>query len=173
MHKRVILEGVDGSGKTTLLHRLMDDFHFLTPVVNELGPEQDFDAWWLSELDKEYPQGIVPIHDRFYYSELVYGPILRGERRGTKTTHITVRNRLRKEAFLIHCRPMLGSIMDGAQVNEQMDGVLTHLPELLAGYDTIMHNQTYHYGMRYAPYDYHFKSDYTKLIKQLEPYLLS
>jgi len=169
--KRVIIEGVDGSGKTTLIEKLRREFHFLTPVVNTLRSEQDFEKWWPEVLSTDYGDR-VPIHDRFYYSELVYGPILRGNSIGSKALHLRVRNQLRREAFLVHARPTLGSITQEAQVSDQMEGVLDHLPELLNGYDSIMKMQPIYYGNRFLTYDWHYKSDYLTLVDRLERYLL-
>ena len=169
--KRVIVEGVDGSGKSTLIENLISEFHFLTPVVNSAGPEQDFNSWWPEVLSKEY-DGLVPIHDRFYYSELVYGPILRGKLLGDKKIHIEVRYKLRREAFLIYCRPTLKSILQESQVNEQMEGVSTHLVGLLEGYDKLMQMQPVYYDHRFIVYDWHYKSDFNTVVRRLEEYLL-
>jgi hypothetical protein len=170
--KRIIVEGVDGSGKSTLIEGLLREFHFLTPVVNEKRGEQDFEKWWPEVLDTHY-HGLIPIHDRFYYSELVYGPVLRGTLTGSLELHKSVREQLRAEAFLIYARPSFGSIAEKARVNQQMNGVLTHLPELLDGYDTIMQTQIDYYGHnRFFTYDWRFKSDFNLLLKQLDRYLI-
>lgn len=170
--KRVIIEGPDGAGKSTLIEQLRQEFHFLTVVVNYKQDKQDFDTWWLKELDTSYGGMKIPIHDRFYYSELVYGPIIRGSLAGKKEVHIKVRTRLRHEAFLVYCRPTLASISKGVQVNEQMEGVNTHLRQLVDGYDKIMAEQPDFYGDRFMPFDWHYKSDYHQLVKRLEDYLL-
>ena len=169
--KRIIVEGVDGSGKTTLIEGLRREFHFLTPVVNTLRSEQDFDKWWPEQMEKDWGD-LVPIHDRFYYSELVYGPIIRGELLGDRDIHRAVRDRLRREAFLIYMRPSLSSVIKESQVNEQMDGVHDHITELLEGYDKIMAKQPLYYGDRYIVVDWRFKSDQKIATERVERYLL-
>jgi thymidylate kinase len=170
--KRIIVEGIDGSGKSTLISELRSEFHFLLPVVNDKQSEQNFNEWWPYQLEVEYQPGIIPIHDRFYYSELVYGPVIRGSLVGDRKVHIDVRNQLRKEAFLIYCRPTLANIIKDSKTNEQMDGVLTNLPELLEGYDKIMQMQPVYYGNRFLVYDWHYRSDFNTLVRQLEGYLV-
>ena len=169
--KRIIVEGVDGSGKTTLIDKLRSEFHFLTVVVNEKQADQDFENWWPKILETDHGDR-VPIHDRFYYSELVYGPIIRGNSLGSPALHVRVRNQLRREAFLIYARPSLDAIIKGAEVNPQMDGVKVYLEELTNSYDAIMRAQQHYYDGRFYQYDWRYKSDYPALVDKLERYLL-
>ena len=75
----VIIEGPDCSGKTTISEMLASAFN--VPMIHSPGvvhtPDQlDERLFWCDELCKIQRL----IMDRcFYFSELVYGPILRGE----------------------------------------------------------------------------------------------
>ena len=72
-----IIDGADGSGKTTLAKRLSDItgykyFHFSYPktIEEKLNMVQNY-----REFIKNNPNAIL---DRSWYSEMVYGPVMRG-----------------------------------------------------------------------------------------------
>lgn len=171
--KRIILEGMDSSGKTTLIKTITDNFHFLVPVVNELGPEQDFNAWlslqiWDSGLDAPH----VPIHDRFFYSEIVYGQVLRHSVNIDRHIRVTVAEHLRQNAFLIYCRPSTHMMWKTLNNNVQMKGVQDNFAALLGDYDLTMTEEQQLYGDdRFVRYDWTGDS-IVGLLNQLDHYLL-
>lgn len=169
--KRIIIEGADGTGKTTLISSLQAEFpNRLVLIRNSKEDKQDFDNWWMDELNYDHSP-VVPIHDRFYYSELVYGPLLRGKINGKKSVHNTVRQNLRAEALLIYCRPTYSKIREGVQTNPQMEGVSDHLMEIVERYDKLMGFEDYHFNRRSIMYDYSFKSSYEAVVRRVKEYL--
>jgi len=148
--KRIIVEGMDGSGKTTLIVELMERFHFLVSIVNTLGPEQDFDRWWLLKINANRAPW-VPIHDRFFYSELVYGPILRGYVKAKLEVTEQVQSALRENALLIYCRPTFLKL----DTQPQMEGVIEHTDNLQTAYDQLMvKERTFYPEGRFHVYDW-------------------
>ena len=73
----IIIDGPDGSGKTTLAKRLADItgyeyFHFSYPTS---PAEKRCMVQKYRDFIKNHPNAIL---DRSWYSEMVYGPIVRG-----------------------------------------------------------------------------------------------
>lgn len=168
MQKRIIIEGMDSTGKSTLIERLQYEFHTLKPMVNTLGPEQDFDRWWPEVLDRT--TRLTPIHDRFFYSELVYGFNLRGYVKATAAIQNQVVTRLRDEALLIYARPSNEAIMRTINNKPQMEGVTDKSQRLLTAYDELMWREQIYYGRRFAFYDWEKGSG--AAIALVERYLL-
>lgn len=169
--KRIVVEGMDSSGKSTLIRRLLDEFHFLTRVVNEKGPDQDFNRWWPHQLyGEEIRPPYVALHDRFFYSELVYGTILRGHLNADPTVASRVHMHLRRNALLIYCRPGWITMKTTLMNQPQMAGVLEHFDELGDEYDMLMAAEATHYGDRYLRYNWE-TSDIKDVIKVVEKYL--
>lgn len=76
----IIVEGPDNSGKSTLITHIQDwlgdgDTY---PVIKSIGPKADYD-WWMGQLTQPPTSLLTTIRDRFFFSELVYGPIFRGK----------------------------------------------------------------------------------------------
>lgn len=71
----IIICGPDNSGKTTLARRLANEFD-LTYHRGTKGPSTDYDFWMetLVSPPEVLAQGVW---DRFFYGELVYGPLCR------------------------------------------------------------------------------------------------
>jgi thymidylate kinase len=170
--KRIVVEGMDSTGKSTLIRTLKDQFHFLEIVVNEKGPEQDFNFWWPSMLfDSMTEPPYVPIHDRFFYSELVYGEVLRGYVNADADVAKRTRDHLRRESMLIYCRPDVQSIEETLANKEQMSGVASNFHKLLRKYDELIHEESMWYGLRYASYNW-TGEDPRLVIARVERYLL-
>ncbi len=169
-YPRVIVEGMDGAGKTFLARQLADQFD-LQYVRNEKGPREDIGWWWMDQLHW-FPGDPIPLNDRFFYPELVYGPVLRGNIVATFATVEYVSNFLRSYAFLIYCRPPIPVIQKGVEVEDQMDGVKDNFKTLLGTYDKLMIKEFDHY-----PKERCFKYDWTQpiqlqnLIGRVEEYL--
>jgi hypothetical protein len=148
--KRIIVEGMDGSGKTTLINDLMERFHYLVCTVNVKGPDQDFNTWWRAQLNSSRGP-YMQIHDRFFYSELVYGPVLRGYVNASTEVLHDVRTQLQANAMLIFCRPRYQRKPTGPQ----MEGVVAHHRELKEAYDTLMQEErTFYPAGRFQVYDF-------------------
>src|SRR6266498_3187089 len=78
----IIVEGPDGSGKTTLVNELFYIFkeQFPLAIAHSPGPRPHVVEHTFEAFAYEVKGGNRPvIHDRLFFSELVYGKILRGE----------------------------------------------------------------------------------------------
>lgn len=168
--KRVIVEGMDGTGKSTLVTHLWTEFTHLTPVVNKLGPDQDLFNWWLKHLVPN-SLGLTPVYDRFFYSELVYGPIIRGHLKVTHEQVLFMYNQLREKALLIFARPSIEDILSVINNKEQMKGVEDHLHDLVLKYDEVMMQEADHYGRRFYVYDWRHENEPGRVTKFVRDYL--
>lgn len=168
--RRIILEGADGSGKSTLIEALRYRFHNLEVVRNELGPNQDFLKWWPEQLDRE-ESPLIPIHDRFFYSELVYGPILRGKLAVEGPIIGNISWFLRSSSMLIYARPPLSVVRKHSHDRKQMEGVHDQLSQIYELYDQIMGSEMSWYGDRFVYYDWTREGDLGKVEAAVEKYL--
>lgn len=98
----IILEGPDGSGKTTLANKIKDQTGFM---LLHRSHQTDSNA---ESLFDEYAQVIKAgkncIMDRGWYSEMVYGPVMRGASAITYPQMYELERLLAKNgALIIHC----------------------------------------------------------------------
>jgi len=169
--KRIIVEGMDATGKTTLINELVSRFHNLEIIVNERGPEQNFNYWLPAILWDRDPTGLIPIHDRFFYSELVYGKVLRGHTNIALSIEGVVRDTIREQALLIYSRPPVDIIRSSLGDNrEQMNGVRETWSELLSEYDRVMAVEQDYYKERYVIWNWYMDSS-EDIAKKVERYL--
>lgn len=171
--KRIVVEGVDGSGKTTLIKHLMRLYGDLWLIRNEKNDKQDFDTWWFDTLNQQPSKwGSVPIHDRFFYSELVYGPVLRGYVRAMDEVVGRVQRQLREQAFLIYARPGDAVIYRGLESQDQMEGVKVQIDALIDQYDEVMITEEGVYPeSRFYTYDWEAKDEPQKVGQAIQRYL--
>lgn len=167
---RVIVEGMDGSGKTVLVNHLTRCFPELERIVNEKGPDQDFSIWWPEILDKEQ-DGSTPIHDRFFYSELVYGPIIRGHINAEPNLITNVLWFLRAGSLLIYARPHTDYLKKGIEANKQMEGVTEKTQQLLELYDQLMAAEKDWYKNRFFHYVWHRDGELDRVTEIVRGYL--
>lgn len=169
--KRIIVEGMDATGKSTLIETLVRHLHGLKIVINEKGPEQSFNFWLTDQL-KADTYGLTPIHDRFFYSELVYGQVLRGYVNIDPEIHDLVRDHLRHDALLIYARPPVDIIKHHLDDNRaQMNGVRETWSDLLSEYDRIMNIEQEHYEDRYVIWNWYMDST-SEILRKVERYLV-
>jgi len=137
----IILEGPDGAGKTSLLEVITHKWHGAPPdnynvqVTHSPGPlPKDLYYHAMKILRDAKP---VCILDRFpYFSESVYGKVLRPYPLMNTHEFIALRERLLKmRPLVIYCRPPLTMLKETHTVKEQMHGVEEHYNELVDGYD--------------------------------------
>jgi len=169
--KRIIVEGLDGAGKTVLVQRLKVELGSKVDViVNQKQSEQDFNVWWPEQLERSDKEP-VPLHDRFFYSELVYGPLIRGH---ISAEPILVQNMLwflRSSAMLIYARPHSDRLLAGSKVNHQMEGVHDKFLELLNLYDELMETEKQWYKDRFIHFVWHREGEFENVVKLVRGYL--
>lgn len=173
-YSRIVVEGMDGSGKTTLVNNLVEflgDRAYPVPGYNRVpaGLKPPMQRWWMEQLAHN-PVGQVVVHDRFFYPELVYGPILRGKVIMDESTQAYVQNFLRERAFLIYCRPKIEVIKVGVTKEEQMTGVREKFHDLLQRYDEVMIEEAPHYNGRFFRYDWTDEKGLVRLAQRLSGY---
>lgn len=152
MTKRIIIEGADGSGKTSLLEYLRGEISNLETIRNTLEDKQNFNQWWPMAMA---PLRLaVPIHDRFFYSELVYGPVIRGKINAEPWLVQHMQEWLGRDAFLIYARPPREVILLHLEEKEQMLGVRQNINELIDRYDELLLSQYDRYKRRFYTYDW-------------------
>lgn len=145
------VEGPDGSGKSTLVKYLGRLLNY--KVIPTQGPPK---AW--AECHKRIQERIEPgiVCDRSsgLISELVYGPVIRGET-VTKEEFIwdTVRSLVHTVTF-VYCRPpTLHPTFRKSENSEHVERVKNRLPKLLDRYDEVM-SRLVREGGRVIRYDY-------------------
>lgn len=164
---RIIVEGMDGAGKTTLIEKLVEHIPNLVVVRNTLDDKQNFEKWWPQEVDRE-KSGLVPVHDRFFFSEIVYGPVLRGKINAPQTLVDNIAWFLRTTAFLIYVRPHSDLVRKGVNELDHMVGVKENFDALLDLYDNVMAVEKSWFHERFFHYDW---NNYSDLILKLREYL--
>lgn len=172
INARVVVEGMDGSGKTSLVNKILSglgsDTSYL--VRNDRGPDRDLRTFWLDSLG-DNPVGRVAVHDRFFYPEVIYGPILRNKISVEGGTIEYVSKYLRNFAYLIYCRPPTSIIAAGVQVEEQWPGVRENFIRLLDQYDDTMMMESQWYQDRFLRFDWTADEAEAELLVSLARYL--
>jgi thymidylate kinase len=152
--KRIIVEGIDGSGKSTVIHMLLERVAGVRLVEGfKHSGFSSYPVWLNSQLNGS-PSPSTPIHDRFFYSELVYGPILRQRIDVTPHTYEETIRQLRRSAMLIYCRPPLKIIRKSSTVKPQMEGVDDNLAKIYEEYENLMMDESEYYRDRFLLWDF-------------------
>ncbi len=115
----IIIEGADKTGKTTLAKEITERYgyryhHFGPPGPN---PAEEY-AEFLINLKEPV------VCDRFFYGEMVYGPLLRGKSlMTTRQINMIEQMCLAHNAYLIHAEPKLDIINN--RMHELGDDMIT------------------------------------------------
>ena len=157
--KRIIVEGPDGSGKSTLMEHLAINYGSRVAWIagfKHQYEEPNYVKWLTYQMTRE-DNGLIPMHDRLFYSELVYQPIFRPEDMVIPGIFAdSVKEILRREAFLIYCHVPYDQLVKYATNKEQMPGVMDNLRKIYQGYQNVMAEEAPHYMKlrHYAAYDF-------------------
>ena len=135
----IIVEGPDGAGKTTLVGKLTSSFRLMKS--HSAGPEGDVRGRVYDALGAAV-RGHDPIkvHDRLFFSEVVYGPLLRGECRFSDVeTDFVWRVLGALETPLIFCLPPYEVVRENVSlsVNDQLVGVSENLRTIYSSYEEL------------------------------------
>ena len=151
----IILEGGDGTGKSQAASILGQKFDLR--VVHSPGYIENF---FIAALNYHmmFPREVI-VYDRFYYSELVYGPILRGESRVPEWFGFYVEEMLKKvKPLFIWCDVPNEVARENITKYEQLEGVSENLSDILGAYRELA------YDPHKSPFLFKWamKHDYTK-----------
>jgi thymidylate kinase len=154
----IIVEGPDGAGKTVLAGLISKKYPQLA------GPNYELKR---SELHKKDVRGRVYralaeairgtrplLHDRLFWSELVYGPILRGDCKFKVTEQELIVNLFAAlNVPIIFCIPPFEVVKQNVGKDEHITGVGEHVAEIYAAYSDVFWraNQT---TLNVVKYDY-------------------
>jgi thymidylate kinase len=168
---RIIVEGPDGGGKTRLVNDLLLKFEpAIQPTVSfKKSDFTQFTKWLVFTLAIDYDS--VPIHDRFFYSELVYGRIIRNRVDMPELFISDMKWELPRETLLIYARPDMDTLLKGARVEDQMEGVEEKFTELVEAYDTLMLEQRTRYNDRFYRYNWKDSREPDAVVKHVQRYL--
>jgi thymidylate kinase len=171
--KRIILEGPDGSGKTQLGRVLANRFPQLILVdgFKHQTQEKVYENWVFQQLLYD-PVDRIPMFDRLYYSEIVYGMALRAHVDVMPHAQRQIEQHLRTTSFMIYCSIPLPELQSSAARSPQMEGVLDNLPIIHEQYERLMMDEYRYYGpRRFQHYDYTQNATEQGLMDKLEMYL--
>lgn len=140
----IIIEGADGTGKTTVGEALSECLK--APLIHSPSGAaiQDKMQWVLSMLNLHCarPDKLV-IYDRFYFSEFVYGPILRGGIAYPQWFIETVQQVFLPEVqpVIVFCDTSDENARRGLTSREQLAGVKKNISRILEDYRALMLDQ--------------------------------
>ena len=99
----IILEGPDGSGKSMLAQKLAQQTGYMLMHRSQPKSEED-KARMMDEYKQVIKSGKNVIFDRCWYSEMVYGPVMRDTSVISHTQMFELeRMMMRNGAIVIHC----------------------------------------------------------------------
>lgn len=167
----VIVEGPDGAGKSTLCKKLLEDFH------GELGS-----SWYNTIPIREKLSGgrIVArvanaiavdwswrgmsqevLYDRLFFSELVYGPVLRGSCAFTRSqAHEVVETLWGMKVPVIYCRSDVPTMRKNIRKKPQLEGVPEQFDQIVKEYDFLL-GKGYWDEVHPVVYDYNYQEPST------------
>jgi len=135
----ILLEGPDGSGKTTLAKQLAKQTGYKQVCFSYPKSEQE-KAEMLSMYEKVIKSAGNVIIDRCWYSEMVYGPILRKENNISFPQMYTLERLLAKKgAMIIYCTGDRNTLWE--RCLKRGEDYVTDLEDFInicRGYNTLM-----------------------------------
>jgi len=152
----IIIEGCDNTGKTTLQKEILERYPGLREGYKQERPPEDKQPymdrlWGFLGQPVSYTRPFV--FDRLYFSELVYGPILRGNVIFTKSESVIINKMIKRHrALIIYARRSLYEIMKDFDSRDQLNGVKENLPLIHYAYDEVM--EPYSNSCNFVMYDY-------------------
>lgn len=149
----VIIEGPDHAGKTTLIQHLQGHFGDaveLSPSSRMTKDQRNDPRFRDPEAVKERvysaichkspiaSQGPVQVHDRLFFSELVYGEILRGKSCFNWAESVHIRRLLTAiTPPIVFCLPPLESITSKIYGSNEMEGVTDNITKIYQAYQAL------------------------------------
>jgi hypothetical protein len=147
----IIVEGPDGAGKSTLVEEICN--HFDLQERQHEGNKSRDDMYKLTRARTytglaaavENDTGQPLIYDRFYFSEIVYGPLQRDGKVQFSTQEQYMIEAILKALScpIIFCLPDLDAVIENIRASEQMKGVLGIAENLYERYSGIYWSMHY------------------------------
>lgn len=181
----IVVEGPDGAGKTVLVGQLTKDFPRLKMAVDVWEKRGEADKHKeerrISTVRQrtytaigEAFKGTKPlIHDRLFYSEMVYGPLLRNYVKfHPMEAEFIHRAFLTLQCPIVICLPPFTVVENNVHnTQDHLDGVNERIEELYGGYlahvADLMQTEA-----NFVVYDYtRGEKDYDPLVERIERYL--
>lgn len=137
----IVVEGPDGAGKTRLVKSLAQEFELqvASPGNRDQLWENDVRGRVYSALGASVNATAPPlIHDRLFFSELVYGPVLRKHLQFSVIERRFIWKLFRViQPPIIMCLPPLEVIEENLQGEHHIPGVVENIEALYEGYSRI------------------------------------
>jgi thymidylate kinase len=171
----IIIEGCDNTGKTTLREQLLAAVPKLIVGPKLEKPPIDrteyMEFLWTT-FGKNPKETHDLIFDRFFFSEVVYGPILRGKVAYTRSEKTAIHNLLRyHRPLVIHCRQSVESIMETFEEREQLEGVKERISSIVMAYDTVFSDFDLIKDLEFMRYNYKQPRELVRTISHVQDYL--
>jgi len=132
------VEGPDGSGKSTLVPRLANRLNLRG--VQTQGPPRSWSEC-LGRVERRIIPGVVCDRSSGLVSELVYGPVLRGETLGKEEWIWDLVKAVRGSVVFVYCRPPIDSMQMDFRPDEDpvhVGGVVARYGRIVDRYDEVM-----------------------------------
>lgn len=149
----VIIEGPDHAGKSTLIQHILETFPDSVELSEHsrlTSSQRNSEAYREATAVHErvyssicHPspiasQGKVQIHDRLFFSELVYGEVLRGSSTFGWDETVHVRRLLTAiSPPIVFCLPPLEKITSKIYGSDQMEGVTDNITRIYQSYEAL------------------------------------
>jgi hypothetical protein len=135
----IIIEGPDGAGKTTLCEHLSATYNL--PIKEWNIPREELrdnpaPRYW--EALQDAFSNTIYIHDRLFFSSLVYGPVLDGKDQLTREDAATARRVIYALACpIVLCMPPRDVVTENIKKNKQLEGVDTKIGDIYDAYQLL------------------------------------
>lgn len=155
----IIVEGPDGAGKSTLVGQLCNDFR-LGVGERAARDRRELYLYTVKDTFRALTEAIVghelpKVWDRLFYSELVYGPILRGACQFHTHLKYHIEDLLDTlSPPTIICLPSFDTVRRNVERTTHMDGVMDRIGEIYRSYQTMSKGL----GSLFSLYDYEHDS---------------
>lgn len=152
----IIVEGSDDSGKSTLIKQITENVQGLKFGGHSSGPPEGRDDYMdrLKVLKSNPGHTRNLIFDRFFFSELVYGPLLRGIIMPSDGDIAWIEVKLiEHDPLIIYCRRPPHEIAK-LKDSDHLPGVAKNISKIVQAYDKIFSTRVLSLGDRLMVYDY-------------------
>lgn len=172
----IIVEGPDGAGKTVLIGQISKHYPQLAVASDELRRDElhkkNVRGRTYRAFSEELRSTRPLIHDRLFFSELVYGPILRGSCEfSTYEQELVINLLLALNVPIIMCLPPLAAVKHNIEQDpDHINGVAENLERIYASYTYVTVRLMNTPFLNTVRYDY-TESDPSGLWVTLDDYL--